>query len=253
LKREHFAREPDGRAHPKSTLVRRAWELYRRKFPKDVEARYAPECVEFRDVYAWNTKIRFLGVWDTVGALGVPMFSRTVFARIKYGFHDTALGRVIENAYQAAAIDEQRADYKVTLWTKQRENQHVEQRWFPGAHANVGGGYENDSLPAAPLKWIADRAVECGLDLGEDFALQGGEHFAAVRDSYGEFMWGFYRVLRAFIFKGRYFRPVLAEGVAETIDPTARMKWDADAAYRPPNLADKLPKRNPEPKPLRLA
>jgi hypothetical protein len=200
-------------------------------------------------------KVKFVGVWDTVGALGVPMFSKSILARTRYGFHDTALGRVIENAYQAIAIDEGRQDYDVTLWDKKRETQHVEQRWFPGAHANVGGGYQNDRLPAPPLKWICDRGIESGLEINdafkvklgqvpacmaalpEEFKLRGDEHLSPVRDSYAEFMYGAYRVLRGLVLRGRYQRRMLVDGVAETIDETARMKWEADATYRPENLA----------------
>src|SRR5262249_54587573 len=99
-----------------SQLVQQAWMLYRKQFDRNVEARLEPECIKFCNDNAWTVKIKFLGVWDTVGALGVPMFSNSVFARAKYGFHDTSLGRVVENAFHAIAIDEQREDYKVTLW-----------------------------------------------------------------------------------------------------------------------------------------
>ena len=178
LKSAQFASEPQGLAHPDAPLVREAWLLYRRKFSADVESRYEPECVDFRRRHSWNAKVKFIGVWDTVGALGVPMFSNSVLARAKYGFHDTALGRVVENAFHAVAIDEQREDYAATLWTTKRHSQNVAQRWFPGAHANVGGGYEGDHLPEPPMAWIAGRAMDVGLEFKHpiEFRLRGNEH-----------------------------------------------------------------------------
>jgi T6SS, Phospholipase effector Tle1-like, catalytic domain len=197
-----------------------------------------------------------LGVWDTVGVLGVPAFSNTPLARAKYGFYDTSLGRVIEHAYHAVAIDEQREDYQVTLWEAVHPvgTREVEQRWFPGAHANVGGGYQDDLLPDPPLRWIAEKGIRHGLEfstqfeanlgaarcknaLPEDFKLRGDEYLSPVRDSYREFLRGIYRFGRALVFRGRYYRPMLVGGVGETIDETAHMKWATDPRYRPKNFA----------------
>src|SRR5204862_7111833 len=134
------------------------------------------------------------------------------------------LGRVIDYAYHAVAIDECREDYKVTLWSsKKPDTKVVEQRWFSGAHANVGGGYEDDLLPDPPLKWIAECARQqdvglefsdafkirlgqvptCSTALPQDFELRGDEYLSPVRDSYKEFMGGLYRGLRALALKGR--------------------------------------------------
>ena len=249
--------EHNGRAHPDSKVVRDAWDLYQKEF-KGIEGRYHADCVAFRRSHCWNVKVKFIGVWDTVGALGVPMFSTSVLARTRYGFHDTSLGRTVEHAYHAVAIDEGREDYKVALWTGSRPDQKVEQRWFPGAHANVGGSYEDDLLPDPPLKWIAECALQegvglefteafntrlaaapaCKAILPEDFKLRGDEYLSPVRDSYAEFMYGIYRGLRAVTLKGRDRRRMLVDGVGETIDQSAHMKWAADAAYRPRNLAN---------------
>lgn len=245
----------DARATPDSALVRQAWQLYQREFDHQVDSRLQEPCAKFRRDNCWNVKVKFLGVWDTVGALGVPTFSKTPFARAKYGFHDTRLGRVIENAYHAVAIDEQREDYQVPLWsaTHPHGTKEVEQRWFPGAHANVGGGYRDDLLPDLPLKWLAQMAIKHGLEftdqqqmalgnlcakceLPQDFELRGDEYLSPVRDSYAEFLAGTYRALRTVALRGRYYRPMLTQGVNETIDESAHMKWAADPRYRPPNL-----------------
>jgi hypothetical protein len=246
----------DDRANTQSRIIQRAWELYRMKLPAGVEGRRQEPCAAYRREKCWNVKVKVLGVWDTVGALGVPMFSNTPLARAKYGFYDTSLGRVIEHAYHAVAIDEQREDYQVTLWDAAHPvgTREVEQRWFPGAHANVGGGYQDDLLPEPPLKWIAEKALKHGLEfsdefqmklgvpscknaLPEDFKLRGDEYLSPVRDSYAEFLHGLYRIARSIVFRGRYYRPMLISGVGETIDESAHMKWAADPRYRPQNFA----------------
>ena len=74
-------------------------------------------------------------------------------------------------------------------------------------------------------------------ELPQDFELRGDEYLSPVRDSYAEFLGGTYRALRSVSFRGRFYRPMLTQGVNETIDESAHMKWAADPRYRPPNFA----------------
>jgi uncharacterized protein (DUF2235 family) len=264
------------RDHP---AVRKAWDLYaQRPTPeerKQIEEKradakllrrisdYDAEIDKFRMKNAtYPVRIHFLGVWDTVGALGIPRVLDWVpRPSNKYQFHDTSLSRSVRFAYHAVAIDEQRAPYCVTLWTgKQNTNEEVEQRWFPGAHADVGGGYEDDLLPDPPLAWIATKAAERGLHFINDrqekdeagnllpsiakapaaFDLDGKEYLSPVHDSYADFAGGVYRVLRSLPFAGgRVYRRMLvdADGINQKVDATALKKVDADPNYRPPNLA----------------
>jgi uncharacterized protein (DUF2235 family) len=87
-----------------------------------------------------NAQIQMIGVWDTVGSLGVP----AIFGGIdenRYGFLDTSLHPDVKNACQALAIDEQRAQFPATLWTGEpAPGQTIEQVWFSGCHGDVGGG-----------------------------------------------------------------------------------------------------------------
>ena len=178
------------------------------------------------------TNIHFVGVWDTVGALGIPF----VTLNLAEAFHNTKLGRHVDNAFHAVAIDEHRKDYQATLWTEVPEPQRqvVEQRWFPGAHANVGGGYRDDLLPDKPLAWIAEKARMCGLELNDaPLRLDGNEYRSPVRDSFSEFAFGLYQWLR---FKQRHYR-MIGASVNETIDESAFKKWRAESSYRPRNLA----------------
>jgi uncharacterized protein (DUF2235 family) len=243
---------------PSSPVVKEAWALYRRRFARkpgdQAEARREAACRSFREANCWNVKVRFIGVWDTVGALGIPMFRNGVFPffRGRNPFHDTDLGRVIEHARHAMAIDEHREDYRVTLWTARHPvgTQSVEQRWFPGAHANVGGGYEGDHLCNPPLLWLASEAARLGLEFTHalhagralrckaqtppSMQLKGDEYLSPVRDSFAEFMFGGYMLLKGYM---PYYRPMLSEGIEESIDETARLKSARDPAYRPRNLA----------------
>lgn len=266
--------------HP---LVQEAWSLYvARPTPderKQIAANKATGALRDRvkdqdakaDAYrkqkaVYPVRIHFLGVWDTVGALGIPRvldYSWLPRPSNQYLFHDTQLGRCVRFGYHAAAIDEQRENYCVTLWTGKDPNttEEVEQRWFPGAHADVGGGYEDDLLPDPPLAWIAQKAAEKGLHFVNDrglvdpqteqvpcsvarppaaFDLDGREYLSPVHDSYAEFMYGLYRVLRAIPGAGgRVYRRMLVgkDGIGQSVDPTAYKKLEADASYRPPNLA----------------
>ena len=104
--------------------------------------------------------IDLLGVWDTVGALGIPGNGLGRFGRRKYEFHDVALGERIRHAYQALAIDEHRRNFLPAIWDTSRkaEGQAVEQVWFSGAHSNVGGGYPDPLLSDQAFLWMVERA-----------------------------------------------------------------------------------------------
>lgn len=259
--------------------VLEAWKLYaERPHVKDREKADAAEKKKFADhdatvaQFRWRchypVRVHFVGVWDTVGALGIPRIFNVdlpfypLRPSTKYGFHNANFCPNVRFGYHAVAIDEHRAPYQATLWTAwdRIQNKEVEQRWFVGAHANVGGGYPHDLLPAPPLKWLADRAALCGLDFVNDrserdaqghllphcnrapanFDLDGTEFRAPVRDSYAEFIGGAYRVVRSipFIGGGRAHRRMLVheDGIFQTVDATAFAKWQLDLNYRPPNL-----------------
>jgi uncharacterized protein (DUF2235 family) len=276
----------EGAARPPSpqddAAVKQAWKLYsERPTKQERENAKAPsadpalvkrvrEHSEAVDAHRkghsfYPVRIHFLGVWDTVGAMGIPrLFDSWTFLRpsTKYLFHDTALGKCVRHAFHAVAIDEHREPYCVTLWTDRDERltKEVEQRWFPGAHADVGGGYEDALLPDPPLEWIARKAVDKGLHFVNDrgiryddgtvppsvaripaaFELDGREYLSPVHDSYSDFMAGAYRLLRSLPGAGgRKYRRMLIDqdGIAQTVDQTAHKKLAADADYRPPNLA----------------
>jgi hypothetical protein len=110
--------------------------------------------------------VKCLAVWDTVGSYGIPAglglsgLARKLTSWTR-GFHDNMLHPRIEVGLQALAIDEQRSAFPPTTWvgdpTAGNEGQHVEQVWFAGAHANVGGGYLRSGLSDLALIWIMAR------------------------------------------------------------------------------------------------
>lgn len=119
-----------------------------------------------------DVPIKFLGVFDTVGALGIPPdlnFTRRLFNRKKYQFHDTVLGDKIEHAYHAVAMDERRLSFTPTLWTRLDDRPKVKQVWFPGVHGDVGGSYAESGLGDITLDWMIDGASKCGLNMQERF------------------------------------------------------------------------------------
>ena len=91
--------------------------------------------------------IRFIGVWDTVGALGAPGMLGQLFNRDKYKYHDVGLNDKIQNAVHAVALDERRKPFAPSLWERPLGwTGQLVQAWFAGVHSNVGGGYSPDGL-----------------------------------------------------------------------------------------------------------
>jgi uncharacterized protein (DUF2235 family) len=114
-----------------------------------------------------GVKIRFIGVYDTVGALGVPLADARVNDPL-VGFHDTTLGDIVENAVQALAVDEKRGPYVPTLWTQATNaaalaGQRVLQVWFPGVHSDVGGGYADKGIGNITWDFMMRQAADRGL------------------------------------------------------------------------------------------
>jgi hypothetical protein len=121
-----------------------------------------------------NQRIAMIGVWDTVGALGIPGLDARfrLPGGLDWQFHDVKLSSFVSNAFHALAIHEHRKEFMPTLWEQSangaKRGQRLEQVWFTGAHSDVGGGYPETGLSNIPLLWMIDRARECGLDFGPD-------------------------------------------------------------------------------------
>jgi len=206
---------------------------------------------------ARRVPVKMIGVWDTVGALGVPFGNFPGLSERRFRFHNTNLSKLYDFAYHAMALDEHRKAFKPTLWTKfrpakpdpegssaPRSDQVVEQRWFVGAHSNVGGGIAGSDMSQRPLAWMREKAERAGLAFAP-LSLTGQEHEGPIADSFREFMGGVYSF---FGLRGRFHRTVAAptrevtggfsDTINETIDGSVFERWRSDPTYRPPGLVE---------------
>ncbi len=202
--------------------------------------------------------IQFIGVWDTVGALGVPFGNLPGISRRSQQFHNTNPSVTYKNMFQALAIDENRKPFDATLWTDFQEpgqappelkpDQRLEQRWFAGSHSNIGGGGSKNTLARIPLAWLQQMAAEAGLSFTKQVTPNPTDHRGDVRDSYRFFLKRTYPLLR--IGRGRHWRevgrqprptttrPGTSYTLNETIDASVFDRWRDTSNYRPRNLVD---------------
>jgi uncharacterized protein (DUF2235 family) len=189
--------------------------------------------------------IKFIGAWDTVGALGVPLHGPLArWINRKDTFHNVQLGDRVEHARHALAIDEWREPFEATLWRPAGPlpaGHSLRQVWFAGAHSNVGGGLHADRLedPARPgklrsyrlenyaFRWMVEQAAEVGLEC--DF-----EHYVRFYEARPECtirntLTGIY------LLWGKHLRPIgETEFGNEDIHPSVRERMQL--GYLPDNL-----------------
>lgn len=199
--------------------------------------------------------IKMIGVWDTVGSLGVPWTSAPLIGRKNFYFHNTYPSKLYEHAFQVLALDEHRGPYEPTLWTQFKPDEpdprppapwsrdQIEQRWFIGAHSDVGGGYQDDALDRLPMAWLQNKASTYGLQFKQPVALKGDEIDRQPTDSFAQFLHGAYRLIRL---NKRFFRPVgrdpqrvkggTSKSINEVIDASVFERWHKRSGYRPVNL-----------------
>ncbi|MGV9712776.1 DUF2235 domain-containing protein [Gordonia sp. NPDC003424] len=140
-------------------LVATAYAAYRGRVNG---VRWAARPAELIDAH-----VEMIGVWDTVGTLGVPGALFGHQDAEKYGFLDTALHRDVRAGYHALSIDEKRRQFTPTLWDAPAPGQVIEQVWFAGVHCDVGGGgrARKTSLSEITLGWMMTKARDHGVQL----------------------------------------------------------------------------------------
>ena len=159
----HFGMLPKSRPE----LIGKAWRYYRRR-----DWQGAADFVA-RHHTMWTT-VRFLGVWDTVAALGVPipwldvLVDRVPFFR--HRFHRFDLAEVVEHGRHALAIDDDRLSFHPELWphVTGRDgtgSRTMKQVWFAGSHSDVGGGYAEPQLSDVALEWMLCEATSLAAGL----------------------------------------------------------------------------------------
>lgn len=227
----------------------RMWAARRRLSP---DYATSAEDVIRRGDHSYLVRITYLGVWDTVGALGIPGSILGPFAAIwnrRYAFHDTALSRLVEQARHAVALDERRVLFKPSLWDNLDPSSRgpglnrgdtsrarfYQQVWFAGNHSMVGGSSAPEGLAGASLAWIWAGARGAGLTLkpGREIpefpvnTLVPAPDLYVVNRLYTRFSW----VL--------HWRQGPAQ--AHDLHPTAHLRAAVVAGYRPKSLARVLP------------
>jgi uncharacterized protein (DUF2235 family) len=214
--------------------IKDAYGLYRKRDPNSKPKGIDAE--RFRAAHSHpDMDIQFVGVWDTVGALGIPIDGfRPPWLVKRWSFHDTDLSSHVRNAFHALAIDERRAAFEPTLWNQQAhsDGQQLEQVWFAGAHANVGGGYRDPQLSEIALLWMVEKARACGLAFAGPPAVPDAR--GPIRDSLSTF----YKLLgaRDRRLAGKDGAPVDGGAVASSAERRRR----EDPGYDPPALQEWL-------------
>ncbi|KIW04847.1 uncharacterized protein PV09_04029 [Verruconis gallopava] len=158
-----------------------------------------------------EVQIKAVGVWDTVGSLGLPVqpwlqkigFPTTLHS---YRFFDTGVDDHIENAFHVMALDEHRSAFGPTVWAKKSGGKtNLKQVWIPGVHTNVGGGADDNGMCDISLAWMMSQLRECGLNFNIDYFK---EEVAATQKFYadhqkelgGPWKWGLGRLGNSFKF-----------------------------------------------------
>jgi uncharacterized protein (DUF2235 family) len=204
--------------------IAKAFDLY-----KDPEVHPADDTsAAFRRRYSvrHEVRVKFVGVWDTVGSLGVPI-RMLGFMNEKHLFHDRKIGPNIDVARHALSIDELRDDFEPTIW-KSRAGLDLEQVWFAGVHSDVGGGYKpgpgGEVLADVPLEWMIREAEAQGLAFEGHLAqrLRG----SATAEKHEEYE-GFFKVL------GKHVRRITK---STGIHRSVKQRYRADRTYRPEAL-----------------
>jgi hypothetical protein len=247
----------------------RAWRYYRT--PPD--HRYPQEAGALAELSYPNVRVRCVGVFDTVGALGVPVHAFRTWNRKRFQFHDVTLGSNVDFAFHALAIDEKRGPFQASLWQYPNHKYFtdVEQVWFPGVHANIGGGYRDRGLSDRTLHWMISRiqAKQLGLKFlsGWDNTLSPELMGTLYESRKAAYFWSRLRPMVRVINQQRPARGwrmrlsslspnAILLGEAVHVDALARWKITEDAAepYRPPNLevalASTFTTKNPWPIPI---
>lgn len=153
-------------------VVREGMRIYRNPHPD-----FSPNSTRsmvFRQMHSHDAQIELVGVWDTVGALGIPFLNPSIAASLgwEWHFHDTRLGSHVRHARHALAMHERRTDFPPTLWFKKdglNPENTLKQRWFPGVHSDIGGGYPNPWIADKALLWMMEEAMALPEDRGLDF------------------------------------------------------------------------------------
>lgn len=155
-------------------LISKAYNIYKIKNKAKRDNQAKAFIVKHHTMWA---RVKFLGCYDTVAALGipVPLICELVdrIPAFRHKFHDFSLSESVEHAYQALALDDERKEFHPVLWdTDIKSYQTVRQVWFCGMHTDVGGGYAEQQLSDIPMSWMIKMAEKYGLKIYPDHKVE---------------------------------------------------------------------------------
>lgn len=219
---------------PKSRpeLIPDAYDIYR---IEDTEERKSKADAFLLQHHTMWTRIRCIGVWDTVGALGVPNRVLDAVNPFKNKFHDTRFCEGVDAGFHALSIDDERRSFHPTVWDEDSvdaNKQRVEQVWFPGVHTDVGGGYPDTGLPDITLDWMIARATGYGLHIYPRHNIDlSPDPDGVMHDPRGG--WGrVYRRKQRSVPEGlkavQVHESVMQRGLDQTNEPTGYAPWIKD-------------------------
>lgn len=236
----------------KKEYADKIWYAY--KIYKEAEDVGSEHIEQIKQSFSREIEIKFIGVWDTVGSLGIPdleegrneeeelgyadildfvldKFRSTT--KKHYEFHNVKISEIVKNAYHALAIDERRKAFSPSLWENEGDNQIVEQVWFPGVHSDVGGGYKKHDLSDLAFMWMKEKAEKCGLEFNDEY----------IESNINPDETGKIHESKTGIFEkfDDYIRPIGESGVNEFIHPLAKERFEnPNIDYEPDNLKEAL-------------
>lgn len=215
---------------PDANLIQQAFNHYKTKTKA-----YKPsgeKSIQFRNNHSHPSReVKFVGVWDTVGAMGIP-FSFLGLFDDKDEFYDTKLGRNVKVARHAMAIDEIRSDFEPTIWANNSDID-IEQVWFAGVHCDVGGSYSPDQdqtlLSDISLQWMITQANLQSLSTEPHLTDSLNPNPQASKHNSKKHV---YRI------RGEYIRGIDKAGLPAQIHESVKVRWEQDSQYRPKNLVN---------------
>jgi uncharacterized protein (DUF2235 family) len=193
--------------------------------------------------FGWAPRARLLpdvpveavAVWDTVGSLGIPEYQANCCRLDLFRFCDTRLGAQVGKGLHAVSIDEQRRDFTPTLWDA--DDGRIEQMLFPGAHADVGGGYPGgeSGLSDGALLWMRDELKRLELCFADPAPLAfAPDALGPAHQPWSRVPWNLWEPVPRRGLQGLKRHASVAQRMGQPVlaDPAAREK----RPYRPDNL-----------------
>jgi len=171
----------------------------------------------FKTTFSRPCPVYFVGVWDTVKSLVMNANKK---------FHDAKLNSDVKYGYHALSIDEKRKDFPPYLWDENNihANQTIEQVWFAGVHADVGGWYDERGLANISLHWMLNKAISCGMLVDKNTLKQYKQD---PLDKQHEEYKGFWK------FRGSHIRKITEDSL---LHESVKQRLESNMGYKPKNI-----------------